>query len=82
MKLNAYKGYVVPVIAYASQAWSANKGEMNDIEKKNPKTGHLMDTWRKGKIQQKNKTTRTPASIYVLRNTRCPTLTIHNARKL
>ena len=33
MKLNAYKGYVVPVIAYASQAWSANKGEMRDIEK-------------------------------------------------
>ena len=33
MKLNAYKGYRVPVIAYASQAWSANKGEMRDIEK-------------------------------------------------
>ena len=32
MKLDAYKGYVVPVIAYASQAWSANKGEMRDIE--------------------------------------------------
>ena len=33
MKLNAYKGYVVSVIAYASQAWSANKSEMRDIEK-------------------------------------------------
>ena len=33
MKLNAYKGYIVPVIGYASQAWSANKVEMRDIEK-------------------------------------------------
>ena len=49
MKLNAYEGYVVPVIAYASQAWSAKKDEMRDIEK-NPKTGHLMDTWHMGKL--------------------------------
>ena len=33
MKLNAYKGYVVPVIAYASETWSPNKGELRDIEK-------------------------------------------------
>ena len=34
MKLNAYKGYLVPVKAYASQAWSTNKGEMSDIQKR------------------------------------------------
>ena len=33
MKLNAFKGYVVSVIAYASQTWSANKSEIRDIEK-------------------------------------------------
>ena len=27
-KLNAYSGYVVPVIAYASEIWYASKGDM------------------------------------------------------
>ena len=44
LKLNAYKGYVVPVIAYASQAWSANKGEMRDIERA---TSWILDIWDK-----------------------------------
>ena len=41
-----------------------------------------MDTWHMEQLQQQIKTTRTPASIYVLRTTRGPTVTIHHARKL
>ena len=32
-KLNAYVGYVIPVIGYASQAWFAIKTESKDIER-------------------------------------------------
>ena len=48
MKLNAYKEYVVPVKAYASQAWSANKGGINDIEKIQKRaTSWILGIWEK-----------------------------------
>ena len=48
MKLNAYKGYVVPVIAYASEAWSPNKGEMRDIEQFQKRaTSWILGIWKK-----------------------------------
>ena len=46
MKLNAYKGYVVTVIAYASETWSTNKGELRDIEKIQKRaTSWLLGIW-------------------------------------
>ena len=46
MKQDSYKGYVVPVIAYASQAWLTNKGEMRDIEKiQNRATSWILGLW-------------------------------------
>ena len=32
-KLNAYKGYVVPIISYASEVWHPNKGDLVLLEK-------------------------------------------------
>ena len=46
MKLNAHKGYVVPVIAYASQIWYANKKEMREIEKVQKRaTSWILGSW-------------------------------------
>ena len=32
-KLNAFLGYVVPIVTYCSQAWLPNKSQMKEIEK-------------------------------------------------
>ena len=32
-KLNAYNGYLVPIISYASKAWHPNKGDLASLEK-------------------------------------------------
>ena len=45
-KLNAYVGYVIPVISYASQAWFANKTESKDIERIQRKaTSWIISNW-------------------------------------
>ena len=45
-KLNAYVGYVIPVISYDSQAWFANKTESKDIERIQRKaTSWIISNW-------------------------------------
>ena len=45
-KLNAYVGYVIPVISYASQAWFGNKTESKDIERIQRKaTSWIISNW-------------------------------------
>ena len=41
-KLNAYVGYVVPVISYASQVWYPSKTEMREIERVQQKDKKLL----------------------------------------
>ena len=45
-KINAYAGYVVPIVANATQAWFANKMETKEIERVQKKaTSWILNNW-------------------------------------
>ena len=45
-KLNAYAGYAVPIVTYATQAWCANKTETKKIERVQTKTtSWILNNW-------------------------------------
>ena len=55
-KLNAYTGYVVPILSYCSQAWLQNRQQLEKIEKL--QKIHFMDSkWKELHLQRKTNST-------------------------
>ena len=50
-RLNAYTGYVVPILMYASQAWMPNKTNMKQLE--HTEKNYKVDLILKHQIQRK-----------------------------
>ena len=64
-KLNAYVGYVIPVISYASQAWFANKTESKGIERIQRKaTSWIISNWEISYKQRLSTLKLLPLSYY------------------
>ena len=78
-KLNAYIGYVVPVLTYASQFWYPSKADMRSIEKIE---GHEVDMRWKRRIASKTRNTENTPTLHVHGNARCPLSPLNPRRQL
>ena len=74
-KLNAYIGYVVPVLTYASQVWYPSKTDMKSIEKIQQKA----TKWICGGNDEYHQNTPT---LHVHGSARCPLSPLNDRRQL
>ena len=65
-KHNAYAGYVVPIVTYATQACSANKTETKEIERVQKKaTSWILNNWDLNYKKWLGKLNLLPLSLYI-----------------
>ena len=65
-KLNAYAGYVVPIVTYATQASFANKTETKEIERVPKKaTSWILNNWELNYKKRLGKLNLFPLSLYI-----------------
>ena len=65
-KLNAFAGYVVPIVTYATQAWFAEKTETNEIERVQKKaTSWILNNWELNYKKGLGKLNLHPPSLYI-----------------
>ena len=64
-KLNAYMGYVIPVISYASMVWFVNKTECKEVERIQKKaTAWILSSWEMNYKSRMAKLKLLPLSYY------------------
>ena len=65
-KLNAYAGYIIPIVTYPTQAWFANKTETEEIELvQKEATSWILNNWELNYKKRLGKLNLLPLSLYI-----------------